>query len=85
MFLNVESLSIEQLVEKQIELRQKLNQASSMGMMGPAAQIQNMLDQLNIELRRKSQMQVVERDRERKIEEGKDPDDDDVLNIGEIE
>jgi len=84
MFLNVESLSIEQLVEKQIELRQKLNQASSMGMMGPAAQIQNMLDQLNIELRRKSQMQVVERDRERKIEEGKDPDDD-VLNIGEIE
>ncbi len=84
MFLNVESLTIEQLVEKQIELRQKLNQASSMGMMGPASQIQNMLDQLNIELRRKSQMQAVERDRERKIEEGKDPDDD-VLNIGEIE
>ena len=84
MFLNVESLTIDQLVEKQIELRQKLNQASSMGMMGPAAQIQNMLDQLNIELRRKSQMQTVERDRERKIEEGKDPDDD-VLNIGEIE
>ena len=56
-----------------------------MGMMGPAAQIQNMLDQLNIELRRKSQMQAVERDRERKIEEGKDPDEDDVLNIGEIE
>ncbi len=84
MFLNVESLTIEQLVEKQIELRQKLNQASSMGMMGPASQIQNMLDQLNIELRRKSQMQVVERDRERKIEEGKDPDDN-VLNIGEIE
>ena len=85
MFLNVESLSVDQLVEKQIELRQKLSQASRMGMMGPAAQIQNMLDQLNIELRRKSQMQAVERDRERKIEEGKDPDEDDVLNIGEIE
>ena len=85
MFLNVESLTIDKLVEKQIELRQKLNQASSMGMMGPAAQIQNMLDQLNIELRRKSQMQTVERDRERKIEEGKDPNDEDVLNIGEIE
>ena len=85
MFLNVESLTIDQLVEKQIELKQKLNQASSMGMMGPAAQIQNMLDQLNIELRRKSQMQTVERDRERKIEEGKDPDEEDVLNIGEIE
>ena len=85
MFLNVESLSVDQIVEKQIELRQKLSQASRMGMMGPAAQIQNMLDQLNIELRRKSQMQAVERDRERKIEEGKDPDEDDVLNIGEIE
>ena len=85
MFLNVESLTIDQLVEKQIELKQKLNQASSMGMMGPAAQIQNMLDQLNIELRRKSQMQTVERDKERKIEEGKDPDEEDVLNIGEIE
>ena len=85
MFLNVESLTIDQLVEKQIELRQKLSQASRMGMMRPAAQIQNMLDQLNIELRRKSQMQAIERDRERKIEEGKDPDEDDVLNIGEIE
>ena len=85
MFLNVESLTIDQLVEKLNELKQKLNQASSMGMMGPAAQIQNMLDQLNIELRRKSQMQTVERDRERKIEEGKDPDEEDVLNIGEIE
>lgn len=85
MFLNVESLSVDQIVEKQIELRQKLSQASRMGMMGPAAQIQSMLDQLNIELSRKSQMQAVERDRERKIEEGKDPNEDDVLNIGEIE
>ena len=85
MFLNVESLSVDQIVEKQIEMRQKLSQAMNMGMTGPAAQIQNMLDQLNIELSRKSQMQVVERDRERKVEEGKNPDEDDVLNIGEIE
>ena len=85
MFLNVESLSVDQIVEKQIEMRQKLSQAMNMGMTGPAAQIQNMLDQLNIELSRKSQMQAVERDRERKVEEGKNPDEDDVLNIGEIE
>ena len=32
MFLNVENLNLEQLVEKQIELRQKLVQASNMGM-----------------------------------------------------
>ena len=31
MFLNVENLNLEQLVEKQIELRQKLMQAHSTG------------------------------------------------------
>ena len=81
MFLNVENLSVEQLIEKQIELRQKLVQASSMGMMGPAGQIQNMLEQISIEIKAKSQLQAIEKERERKIEEGKDPDDD-VLNIG---
>ena len=85
MFLNVENLSVDQLIEKQMEIRQKMSQAQNMGMMGPASQLQNMLDQLNIELKRKSQMQVVERDRERKVEEGKDPDEGDILNIGEIE
>tara|TARA_B100001094_G_scaffold302953_1_gene330656 strand:+ start:1143 stop:1397 length:255 start_codon:yes stop_codon:yes gene_type:complete len=84
MFLNVEKLSVDQLIEKQMEIRQKISQAQNMGMMGPASQLQNMLDQLNIELTRKSQMQVVERERERKVEEGKDPEDD-ILNIGEIE
>lgn len=84
MFLNVENLSVDQLLEKQIEIRKKMSQAHSMGMMGPAAQLQNMLEQLSIEISRKSQMQVVERDRERRVEEGKDPEDD-ILNIGEIE
>ena len=46
MFLNLENLNIDQLLEKQIELRQKLVQASNMGMQGPAAQIQNMIDQV---------------------------------------
>ena len=52
MFLNVENLSVDQLIEKQMEIRQKMSQAQNMGMMGPASQLQNMLDQLNIELRR---------------------------------
>lgn len=81
MFLNVENLNVEQLLEKQIELRQKLQQAHRMNMTGPAAQIQNMIDQISIEIQSKSQIQAIEKDRERKIEEGKDPDDD-VLNIG---
>ena len=81
MFLNVENLNVEQLLEKQIELRQKLQQAQRMDMLGPAAQIQNMIEQIGIEIQSKSQLQAIEKDRERKIEEGKDPDDD-VLNIG---
>ena len=81
MFLNVENLNVEQLLEKQIELRQKLQQAHRMNMTGPAAQIQNMIEQIGIEIQSKSQLQAIEKDRERKIEEGKDPDDD-VLNIG---
>ena len=81
MFLNVENLNVEQLLEKQIELRQKLQQAHRMNMTGPAAQIQNMIDQIGIEIPSKSQLQSIEQDRKRKIEEGKDPDDD-VLNIG---
>ena len=81
MFLNVENLNVEQLLEKQIELRQKLQQARRMNMTGPAAQIQNMIDQISIEIQSKSQLQSIEQDRERKIAEGKDPDDD-VLNIG---
>lgn len=82
MFLNVENLTIEQLVEKQIELRQKLAQAHQMNLTGPASQLQNMLDQIGIEISAKSQIQAIEKQRERKIEEGKDPDDDNVLNIG---
>ena len=81
MFLNVENLNVEQLVEKQIELRQKLHQAHKMNMTGPAAQIQNMIEQVSIEIQSKSQLQSLEKERETRIEEGKDPDDD-VLNIG---
>jgi hypothetical protein len=82
MFLNVESLNLEQLVEKQIELRQKLAQAHGLGMAGPASQIENMLEQISIEIKTKSLQQKEDQIREKKIEEGKDPDDNDVLNIG---
>ena len=85
MFENLENLTIEKLLEKQIELRQKLAQAAGMGMTGPMAQIQNMLEYVSIEITRKSAMQSVETEREKKIEEGKDPNEGDVLNIGEIE
>ena len=43
--------------------------------------IQNKLDQVSIEIQTKSAQQAVEKERERKVEAGEDPDDD-VLNIG---
>ena len=81
MFLDIENLTIEQLLEKQIELRQKLQQAGSMGMTGPMGQIQDMIEQVQIEIRSKSQKDALQKEREKRIQEGKDPDDD-VLNIG---
>ena len=53
-------------------------------MIGVLDQMQNMLDQISIEIRSKSALQAVDKEREKAIEAGKDPDDD-VLNIGEIE
>ena len=54
-------------------------------MMGPASQIQNMIEYVSIEIKRKSALQTIEKEREKKIEDGKDPNEEDVLNIGEIE
>lgn len=84
MFLDLENLNVDQLLEKQIELRKKFSQAQSTGMVGVLDQMQNMLDQISIEIKTKSAQQAVDKERERRIEDGKDPDDD-VLNIGEIE
>ena len=81
MFLDIENLNIEQLLEKQIVLRQKLMQANSMSMFGPADQIQNMIEQVGIEIQARSQQDSLKKEREKRVEDGKDPDDD-VLNIG---
>ena len=81
MFLNLQNLTIEQLIEKQIEIRQKISQAHQLGMAGAVGQLQNTLDQIGIEISAKSQIQALEKERDKKIEDGKDPDDD-VLNIG---
>ena len=81
MFLDTENLTIEQLLEKQIELRQKLSQAHNMNLVGPAGQLQNMIEQISIEIKAKSQQDALQKEREKRIDEGKDPDDD-VLNIG---
>ena len=58
-----------------------MSQAHQTGMSQIMGQIQNMLDQVSIEIQTKSAQQTIDKERERKVEAGEDPDDD-VLNIG---
>jgi hypothetical protein len=79
-FLDLDGLNVEQLLQKQIEIRQRMMQAR--GMSGQVMnQLRNMLDQVSIEIQTKVSLDKVKTDREKRVAEGKDPDDD-VLNIG---
>jgi hypothetical protein len=79
-FLDLGGLNVEQLLQKQIEIRQRMMQAR--GMSGQVMdQLRNMLDQVSIEIQTKVSLDKVKTDREKRIAEGKDPDED-VLNIG---
>jgi hypothetical protein len=80
MFLDLDGLNVEQLLQKQTEIRQRMMQAR--GMSGPVMnQLRNMLDQVSIEIQTKAALEKVKTDKEKRIAEGKDPDED-VLNIG---
>jgi hypothetical protein len=80
MFLDLDGLNVEQLLQKQIEIRQRMMQAR--GMSGQVMnQLRNMLDQVSIEIQTKVSLDKVKTDREKRVAEGKDPDED-VLNIG---
>lgn len=80
MFLDLDGLNVEQLLQKQIEIRQRMMQAR--GMSGPVMnQLRNMLDQVTIEIQTKAALEKVKTDKEKRIAEGKDPEED-VLNIG---
>lgn len=66
MFLdNIESLSVDELLQKHIELRQKMMQAISSGM-SPAiiAQMQNMIEHINIQIKTRSAKDELEAARE---------------------
>ena len=67
-------------MQKQIDIRQRMMQAR--GMSGQVMnQLRNMLDQVSIEIQTKVSLDKVKTDREKRVAEGKDPDED-VLNIG---
>ena len=80
MFIDLDNLTVEQLLNKQIELRQRMMQAR--GMSGQVMdQLHNMLDHVNIELQTRIAQERVALEREKRISDGKDPDAD-VLDIG---
>lgn len=86
MFVDYDSMTVDQMLEKQIELKRKVAQAYQSGMSpGLIAQMQNMLDVLMVEYRTRVATDSEKAKRERAIEEGRDPDADNVMNIGDVE
>ena len=86
MFVNYENMTIDQLLEKQIELKRKVAQAYQAGMSpGLIGQMQNMLEQLIVEYHSKVALDAEQHRRERLVDEGKDPNADEILNIGDFE
>ena len=83
MLLDLNGLSIEELITKNSEVREKLLTASRMGMtQNVLAQLQSASEQISIELSTRMAIEQEEAIRKKNLEEGKD---DSVLNIGDIE
>jgi hypothetical protein len=86
MFVNYDSMTVDQMLEKQIELKRKVAQAYQSGMSpGIIGQMQNMLDVLMVEYQSRIASDAEKLKRERAIEDGRDPDADNVMNIGDVE
>jgi hypothetical protein len=86
MFVDYDNMSIDQMLERQIELKRKVAQAQQSGM-SPSlvAQMQNMLEQLIMEYHSRVATDAEKAKRERAIEDGRDPDAENVMNIGDVE
>jgi hypothetical protein len=79
-------MTVDQMLEKQIELKRKVAQAYQSGMSpGIIGQMQNMLDVLMVEYQSRIASDAEKLKRERAIEDGRDPDADNVMNIGDVE
>ena len=86
MFLNFENLTTDQMLEKQIEIRQKITQAISTGMSQQIInQMQAVMDQLMIEYQARILREAENQRREQARNEDIDPDEKDILNIGNVE
>lgn len=86
MFVNYDGMTVDQMLEKQIELKRKVAQAYQSGMSpGIIGQMQNMLDVLMVEYQSRIASDAEKLKRERAVEDDRDPDADNVMNIGDVE
>jgi len=86
MFLDLNNLTTDQMLEKQIEVRQKITQAISAGMSQQVInQMQNVMNQLMIEYHTRVVLEAESQRRDQAHNEGVSPDEKDILNIGDVE
>jgi hypothetical protein len=86
MFVDYDGMSIDQMLERQIELKRKVAQAYQSGMSTSIiTQMQNMLDDLMVEYHARIATDAEKAKRERALEEGRNPDEDNIMNIGDVE
>ncbi len=77
MFIELDGLSLDQLINKQIEIRQKMMQAVNFGMSpGLIAQMQGMLDYISIEIKTKTAVEQLSADKT-----NADENDDDINGV----
>jgi hypothetical protein len=82
---NLENLTVDQLLEKQIEIKRKIMQASSSRMSAQIiGQMQAMLDTINIEIQTKIQKESFEQEKQKITDSDKNYDGV-ALSIGDIE
>ncbi len=78
MFLDLDNLTIEQLLQKQIDIRQRMQQARTMS--GSVMnQLQGMLEQVTIQLQTRIALDQIATAKEKAISDGKNPDDDSLI------
>jgi hypothetical protein len=77
MFLDLSNMSLEELLQKRLEIGKRYQSAQNLGMTaGVLNQLMNMTQQVDIQIQAKQAQMKLEAEREKMIEKGKDPDSD---------
>ena len=76
MFIDLSNMSLEDLLQKKLEIGKRYQSAQNLGMTATVLnQLMNMIQQVDIQIQSKQAEMKLEAEREKMIEQGKDPDD----------